>query len=141
MSINNLINTLGWDSLHDLYSSFKQQCLTRFFMDLLISAFHRSSILHYRYIGRHDHQLKYYTLDSSLHSYKFSFHPPSIYIWNQLPTVAIFTSSIIDSSLHSYKFSFHPPSIYIWNQLPTVAIFTSSTSHTTCHQSVDRITV
>ena len=37
------------------------------------------------YFGRHDHQFKYYPPDASVDSYKFSFYPRYVKIWNQLP--------------------------------------------------------
>ena len=49
------------------------------------------------FTGRHDHQLKYAIPDATTEctdSYKFSFYSRTIRIWNQLPSIAVYTASL-----------------------------------------------
>ena len=90
-SVNNPITILGWDRLH-----------TRRLVSQL-TMFHK---IHYylvyiqipqlispvTFIGKHDHQLKYAIPVATIDSYKFSFYPRSIRLWNQLPSITVFAA-------------------------------------------------
>ena len=45
------------------------------------------------FIGKHDHHLKYAIPVATMDSYKFSFYPRSIRLWNQVPSTAVFAAS------------------------------------------------
>ena len=45
------------------------------------------------FICKHDYQLKYTIPVATIDSYKFSFYPRSIILWNQLPSTAVFAAS------------------------------------------------
>ena len=45
------------------------------------------------FIGKQDHQLKCVIPVATMDSYKFSFYPHSIRLWNQLQSTAIFLAS------------------------------------------------
>ena len=45
------------------------------------------------FIGKHVHQLIYAIPVATIDSYKFSFYPRSIKLWNQLPSTAVFAAS------------------------------------------------
>ena len=91
-SVTQLITTLGWDSLHVRHLLSQSTMFYKIHHGLVNIQFppviHPSS-----YFGRHDHQLKYHLPDASVDSYKFSFYPRSVKIWNQLPAVAVSSPS------------------------------------------------
>ena len=91
-SVNNLINTLGWDHLHIRFLVSQltmfyeiRYCLVNIHMPQLISPA--------TFFSKHDPQLKYAIPVATIDSYRFSFYPCSIRLWNQLPSTAVFASS------------------------------------------------
>ena len=93
-SVTPLIDTLGWDTLHNrrlasqLHMFFKIR-------HSLVNIHFPPVIQPATYIGRHDHPFKYSIPESTIDSYKFSFYPRSVRLWNLLPTSAVMVPSIL----------------------------------------------
>ena len=91
-SVTQLITTLGWDSLH-VWRLLSQSTMFYKIHHGLVNIQFPPVIHPSSYFGSHDHQLKYHLPDASVDSYKFSFYLRAVKIWNQLPAVAVSSTS------------------------------------------------
>ena len=84
---------LGWDRLHTsrLVSQLTMFYEIHYHLVIIQIPWIISSAT---YICKHDHRLKYAIPVATMDSYKFSFYPRSIRLWNQLPSKAIFSVSL-----------------------------------------------
>ena len=87
-SIDNLINILGWDLLH-IGRLVSQLTMFHKIHYHLVNIKIPQLISPATFIVKHDHQLKYAIPVATIDSYKFSFYPRSIRLWNQLPFAAV----------------------------------------------------
>ncbi|XP_011675592.2 uncharacterized protein LOC105443737 [Strongylocentrotus purpuratus] len=88
-----LVAALGWDTLHT--RRILDQCT------LLYKIHHRlvsipapTIVIPATYFGRHDHNLKYVIPVATIDSFKFSYYPRAIRIWNHLPGSAVNATGI-----------------------------------------------
>ena len=88
-----LVAALGWDTLHT--RRILDQCT------LLYKIHHRlvsipapTIVIPATYFGRHDHNLKYVIPVATIDSFKFSYYPRAIRIWNNLPGSAVNATGI-----------------------------------------------
>ena len=93
-SVTPMITKLGWDSLH-VRSLLDQPAMFHKIHYQLVNISFPSFIVPASYIARHDHQLKYQIPTPSTETYKYSFCPRFIHIWNNLlPSVVLIPDTV-----------------------------------------------
>ncbi|XP_072024943.1 uncharacterized protein [Amphiura filiformis] len=92
-SVSALINTLGWDSLHNRRLAAQLSMFYKIHYGLVNIQF-PTIIQPATYFSRHDHQLKFKLPEATIDSYKFSFYPRTVRLWNHLPTPAVLAPSL-----------------------------------------------
>ena len=84
-----LVSQLCWDPLHTRRLLAQTTMLYRIHFQLV-----NISLPHFitpaPYISRRDHNLKLSVPEATIDSFKFSFYPRTIRIWNQIPATAVF---------------------------------------------------
>ena len=83
-----LIDKIGWDSLHTRRLVAQNTMFFKIHHNL-VNISMPSAIQPATYFARLDHSLKYAIPIASIDSYKYSFYPRSVRIWNQLPAHAV----------------------------------------------------
>jgi hypothetical protein len=83
-----LIDKIGWDSLHTRRLVAQNTMFYKIHHNL-VNISMPSAIQPATYFARLDHSLKYAIPIASIDSYKYSFYPRSVRIWNQLPVHAV----------------------------------------------------
>ena len=87
-SVTHLLNEIGWDSLH-IRRLTAQSAMFFKIHHQLVNISLPPSFQPATYLSRHDHLYKYIIPITTIDSYKYSFYPCCIRIWNQLPTTAV----------------------------------------------------
>ena len=91
-SVNNLINILGWDRLHNRRLVSRLTMIYKIYYHL-VNIQIPQLISPATFIGKHYHQPICAIPLATINSYKFSFYPRSIRLRNQLPSTAVFAAS------------------------------------------------
>ena len=92
-SVTPLINNLGWESLH-ARRLLAQSTMFYKIHHGLVNITMPAIIVPATYFARRDHTFKYLIPDASNNSYKFSFYPRTVRVWNQLPSTAVHAPSV-----------------------------------------------
>ena len=87
-SVTHLLNEIGWDSPH-IRRLTAQSAMFFKIHHQLVNISLPPSFQPATYLSRHDHLYKYIIPITTIDSYKYSFYPRCIRIWNQLPTTAV----------------------------------------------------
>ena len=89
-SATGLVSQLGWDKLHTRRLLAQSTMLFKIHHQL-VNICLPHLITKATYISRRDHTLKLSVPVATIDSYKYSFYPRTIRIWNQLPATAVTT--------------------------------------------------
>ena len=87
-SATGLVSQLGWDKLHTRRLLAQSTMLFKIHHQL-VNICLPHLITKATYISRRDHTLKLSVPVATIDSYKYSFYPRTIRIWNQLPATAV----------------------------------------------------
>jgi hypothetical protein len=92
-SVSPMLVSLNWIPLHS-NRLIQQSCMFYKIHYALVNIQFPSSIQLASFHGRHDHNLKYAIPNNSVNSYKYSFYPRTVRIWNRLSSTTVSSPSV-----------------------------------------------
>ena len=110
-SVTPMIQNLGWDTLHTRRLLAQSVMFYKIHYKLVNISF-PSCVVPATYFARHNHQLKYQIPTPTTDSYKFSFYPRSIRIWNNLPPSVVMLPTVVafrEAALPAIRGMLPPP--------------------------------